>query len=90
VAQGLTKAERTQVDREFAYQTLGNKCGWPECEIQDRSLLDFHHHGKKENNVTKLFGRCYRKRLIAELNKCVLLCANHHRKFHIHLKETEL
>ena len=53
------------------------------CGETDPSCLDFHHRNpsEKEGHIG-LFRRFGTKRLLAEIAKCEVLCANCHRKFH--------
>lgn len=57
-------------------------CGedWP-------AALDFHHinPSEKEFQVVASYSR---KKIVAEAQKCIVLCSNHHRKFHSGHKET--
>lgn len=55
-------------------------CGYNKCE----NALDFHHVNSEEkkfqiNSITMSFSN---KRIMEELNKCILLCANCHREIH--------
>lgn len=59
-----------------------NKCG-----ESDAICLDFHHvGGVKEGTVSQIFARYGRKKVLAEMAKCVVLCANCHRKEHRDLR----
>jgi len=54
------------------------------CEICDETwfyALDFHHidPSEKEDNIAVMGSR---KKILEESKKCIVLCANHHRKFH--------
>lgn len=65
-----------------AMQYKGGKCvscGYDSC----RAALEFHHLDKssKEFNPSKGYKRSWEV-LKAELDKCVLLCANCHREVH--------
>jgi hypothetical protein len=54
----------------------GKDCPW---------LLDFHHSdpSNKENSVSYLVNNGYsKKRILSEIEKCEVLCANHHRQHH--------
>lgn len=66
--------------REYTKDFSCLKCG-----ESDNSCLDFHHLDPdvKEEPVSHLL-RSNRstKVIIAEINKCIVLCANCHRKFH--------
>lgn len=55
------------------------------CGESDPVVLDFHHRGnvKKEGNVMNMAGRRISiDRVVAEIEKCVVLCANCHRRVH--------
>ena len=65
--------------------SLKTKCAlcnetWPE-------VLEFHHidSSKKEIEIGNTQSR---KQIIEESKKCIVLCANHHRKFHSGHNET--
>lgn len=52
------------------------------CLEKEPCCLDFHHTNKdKEGNVANLL-LCGRKRVYKEINKCILVCSNCHRKLH--------
>lgn len=58
-------------------------CGCVVCGLREPSALDLHHRDPS----TKLFepanlGRQSMETIKAELRKCVVLCANHHRMVH--------
>lgn len=70
--------------REIKSQSGCSKCGetHPAC-------IDFHHPGNKEvtgpngDNVTTLVRRGFsRQRILKEIEKCIPLCSNCHRKLH--------
>lgn len=54
------------------------------CSENHPATLDFHHidSTEKENSVANLIGTYSKKRILEEINKCVVLCANCHRKHH--------
>ena len=55
------------------------------CGENHPGVLDFHHNGeqKKDNNVSRLVRSLYpKKRILAEIKKCDVLCSNCHRKLH--------
>lgn len=75
--------KRRQLLRKKAVDFLGGKCTL--CGYQkDITVLDFHHIDEK----TKEFGLSERGltrswlKIEAELNKCILVCANCHREIH--------
>lgn len=55
------------------------------CSENDPVCLDFHHSGgsKKEYIISKMIYRGYSiKKILNEINKCIVLCSNCHRKEH--------
>lgn len=51
------------------------------CGEKDPRVLEFHHEGEKENEVSRLMGRGASLEVLkAEMDKCRVLCANCHRK----------
>lgn len=52
------------------------------CEEKAICCLDFHHLEDKEEVVSRLIGNLSVRRLEMEINKCVILCSNCHRKIH--------
>jgi len=53
------------------------KCGYSNCE----AALEFHHIDEKEDRISRLYNRGW-KRLVGEIDKTILLCANCHREQH--------
>ena len=69
-----------QIARDFvlAY-LLTHPCS--ECGERDPRVLEFHHEGDKESEVSRLMGRgASLEALKAEMDKGRVLCANCHRK----------
>ena len=53
------------------------------CPEECIACLDFHHtDDNKENCVSYLLGKARYNNALAEANKCIVLCANCHRKYH--------
>lgn len=54
------------------------------CEEDHPATLDFHHidPNEKEYSIDRLVRNCSWKNIKMELEKCVVLCANCHRKHH--------
>ena len=53
------------------------------CGNNDARVLEFHHLGDKETNVSTLVSRkAAWSKIMAEINKCSVLCANCHRIEH--------
>ena len=51
------------------------------CGEKETACLDFHHTGEKDKTVSQMLGMSD-KRVRDEIAKCVILCANCHRKHH--------
>ena len=70
--------------RWFKEYLSQQKCS--HCGLNNPDCLDFHHvnfgpNGNKEQSVAQML--CYsKKRIFAEIEKCIVLCANCHRKKH--------
>ena len=52
------------------------------CSEADPVVLDFDHLGNKVREVTVVAVFCGREKLLAEIVKCRMLCANCHRLTH--------
>ena len=60
------------------------------CNEDCPSCMDFHHiYDNKESNVGELI-KYGKKRILSEIRKCVILCANCHRKVHARLLEINI
>jgi len=78
----LRKIDRRRKLKEEAMIILGGKCkicGYNKCV----TALEFHHHQtNKEGNISTLLKNESRQKLLKEVEKCILLCANCHRELH--------
>ena len=76
-----TTLRREKLKKE-AIEYLGGKCqicGYDKCI----AVLDFHHKDPKEKSFALNKMSMHSKdKIIEELNKCILLCANCHRELH--------
>lgn len=54
------------------------------CNENDSCCLDFHHIDSdlKEDNVSTMRGKIGKEKVWEEIKKCVVVCANCHRKLH--------
>ena len=53
------------------------------CELSDHRVLEFHHIGDKDLNVSKMVNHGYGwDRIQKEIEKCIPLCCNCHRLEH--------
>ena len=74
-------------NRQWIYQyKLSHPC---KCGESDPACLDFHHAGdNKEKNVSILVNSSSSIKTIEnEINKCIVLCSNCHRKKHARMVE---
>ena len=71
----MTDAEKAQVIAE------AKAGGCTQCGESTPVCLDFHHVGDKDMEVSKMWGM-NDERVRKEIEKCILLCSNCHRKVH--------
>jgi len=76
------KKNRRKKLKEESIELLGgecSKCGYKKCF----AALEFHHNrGSKEDNIQSFLHKESRRKLLKEVKKCILLCANCHREVH--------
>lgn len=63
---------------------IKSTCGCQLCGESDAACLDFHHKdaSTKENDISGLLQQKKFDKLAIEIEKCVVVCANCHRKIH--------
>lgn len=63
---------------------LRKSCGCQKCGEKRLYLMEFHHINAEDkiNNIAHMIKSASKETLIAELDKCLVLCANCHREFH--------
>jgi hypothetical protein len=76
------KRERRELRRKQV-QEVKAVAGCEDCGEKDHVVLQFHHEHSKEFNVSdsKLLSRSW-DRILHEIKKCVVLCANCHLRRH--------
>lgn len=58
-------------------------CGCKYCGENEPAVLDFHHvNGDKEFSIGTSVGYRNKEVIFAEIKKCVVVCANCHRRIH--------
>jgi hypothetical protein len=69
-----------EVAREYVWKYLStHPC--TQCGESDPIVLEFHHKGNKDIEISRLIGRGASIEIIqAEIDKCVVLCSNCHRR----------
>lgn len=78
---GYSKRNKDQRDRTKAIIQQAKSTGCSMCDEKEPCCLDFHHTRDKDIIVSKMLGMSD-QRVIDEISKCVVLCANCHRKIH--------
>lgn len=80
-------AYRASLRAWFLAVRSGHKCR--QCGETDAVCLDFHHPDKnKTDNVATLVANCCSKAVIlSEMAKCIVLCANCHRRVHADIEQ---
>ena len=69
-------------NKDFARER--KKCGCLIYGEKDIACLDFHHLGDKEFTISSEMRNKSKEAIQAEIDKCVVLCANCHRKLHFY------
>jgi hypothetical protein len=76
------KKRRWQERKIMLVNLIGGKCqrcGYSKCI----NALEFHHTSEdKEDHITKIIRNSSEQKVLKELEKCILLCANCHRELH--------
>ena len=78
------EARRDRLKRWF-FEYKRDECACAQCDESHLGCLDFHHldSTRKEVGVSELVNRGHsRERVLAEIEKCIVLCSNCHRKEH--------
>jgi hypothetical protein len=77
------KDRRREQIRRWLHEQKHDRYDCVRCGEGDPACLDFHHVGDKEMSISKMITDGYGQESIeAEIEKCVVLCANCHRKEH--------
>lgn len=73
----------------FDFQEFKSTLKCAHCGESEPVCLDFHHldPSTKETNLSKGISSLSFKKLMDEIKKCIVLCANCHRKEHKRLKD---
>ena len=69
-------ADKTWVD------SIKEKSGCVVCGEKDAACLDFHHCAGKDYAISSMLRSYSRESILLEIAKCVVICANCHRKLH--------
>lgn len=80
-----SRERRRQQRKRWFYEYKRDECACTDCGETHPATLDFHHtdRERKDGNISQLVARGRpREQIKAEMQKCVVLCANCHRKEH--------
>jgi hypothetical protein len=82
------KARKRETSNYTRIMQLKHEVGCKECGESHPACLDFHHRDPsiKEFTISSKIQGFSWSRLIKEIEKCDILCANCHRKLHYRLK----
>jgi hypothetical protein len=66
------------------FRSIKSQSGCIKCGENDIRCLDFHHRdtNEKDSNVSRMLVMYGKQRILKEMEKCDILCANCHRKEH--------
>lgn len=81
----INKAAKQKKIRKIEWTNFKNKLKCERCEENHIATLDFHHlkPNEKDFAVSKFANMGYNmERILKEIEKCIVLCANCHRKEH--------
>ncbi len=69
--------------KRWLFEYKRDKLEGERCGESDPAVLDFHHTDEKDMGVARMVNHGYSKEsILAEIETCVVLCANCHRKHH--------
>lgn len=79
----INKNSNRKKDLQNFINTIKTSKGCSYCGETDFACLDFHHMGEKESEIARAIHNGWSKeRLLKEINKCIVICSNCHRKLH--------
>ena len=78
------KAKRSRQNVTDWFKDFKSKLSCKVCGEDDPVVLDFHHRDKttKEFSISDGLRRYSRQRMLDEIDKCDVMCANCHRRHH--------
>jgi transcription elongation factor Elf1 len=78
----LKKEKRAEIRKQ--YQEYKKTLICSSCGEDDWICLDFHHPDPniKENTIGSMISSSSFEKILKEINKCIVLCSNCHRKYH--------
>jgi len=77
------KEDRRREIKRWFYELKRDEYECSQCDEDRPPALDFHHEGVKGDDVSAMVNDGYaRSRIREEIDRCIVLCANCHRKEH--------
>lgn len=79
--------KRKEERREWMSQ-LKKKLSCEECGENHPAVLDFHHNNpnEKDREISAMSVSHKKEKILEEIDKCMVLCSNCHRKLHYNMK----
>lgn len=75
----------------FAARAYKDNLKCARCPEDHWACLEFHHEKDKEITLAKAVNACWSiDRILKEMEKCIVLCANCHRKLHHPVRAKEV
>jgi len=83
--------KKTRVNRYEWFKEMKRKLQCIQCGENHEACLDFHHRDPKEKDraISRSFNSLGRIKVMEEISKCDVLCANCHRKLHFEQNKSE-
>ena len=78
------RAKESRQRKRIWYNTIMDEKSCERCGESDNACLDWHHvdPSQKEHEVSFLLCNRSREAILEEIDKCICLCSNCHRKLH--------
>lgn len=85
----IDKAKEYKADVVKWYKNYRENLSCSQCGEKRHWVLDFHHSdpSEKEFNISTYVSGSSKSKLLKEINKCIVLCANCHRDLHYKEKQ---
>lgn len=84
--QGISRRRKNKFKLKKWFLEIKSQYECTDCGESDPACIDFHHYPERRNNgptICQLLNSVSRKdKILSELEKCIALCANCHRKRH--------
>jgi hypothetical protein len=80
----LKKRRHLTTEKKKVWEKFKSSLKCEVCGENHPAILEFHHNdpSKKEGNISYMYLRNSWRKLMEEIAKCKILCANHHRILH--------